>query len=147
MNATAEMMGDFAFERVADRKAYRTVVQFPVTVQSQEERADVDSPVKAKPAIFSIGGMMLSMPEEFEKGTELELAFYLPFDHEAHDMTGKVVVEITPFGERRRSTSAPGRPVRTDSNARPHHQGARQCAQRHAALRRAIRRTLGIARG
>ena len=109
MNATAEMMGDFAFERVADRKGYRTVVQFPVTVQVKKN-AQTWIPLRGEARDLSIGGMMLSLPEEFEKGTELELSFYLPFDHEAHDINNKVVVEITPFGERRRSTSVPVRP-------------------------------------
>ncbi len=85
MNATAEMMGDFAFERVADRKRYRTVVQFPVTVQVKKN-AQTWIPLRGEARDLSIGGMMLSLPEEFEKGTELELSFYLPFDHEAHDM-------------------------------------------------------------
>jgi hypothetical protein len=109
MNATAEMMGDFAFERVADRKAYRTVVQFPVTVQVKKN-AQTWIPLRGEARDLSIGGMMLALPEEFEKGTELEVAFHLPFDHEAHDANNKVVVEVTPFGERRRNTSTPVRP-------------------------------------
>lgn len=109
MNATAEMMGDFAFERVADRKAYRTVVQFPVVVQAKKN-AQTWVPLKGEARDLSIGGMMMALPGEFEKGTELELSFYLPFDHEAHDASGKVIVEVTPFGERRRSTSMPVRP-------------------------------------
>lgn len=109
MNATAEMMGDFAFERVADRKGYRTVVQFPVTVQAKKN-AQTWIPLRGEARDLSIGGMMLALPEEFEKGTELELAFHLPFDHEMHDADNKVIVEVTPFGERRRSKSAPVRP-------------------------------------
>lgn len=109
MNATAEMMGDFAFERVADRKAYRTVVQFPVTVQVRKN-AQTWIPLRGEARDLSIGGMMLSLPDEFEKGTELELSFILPFDHETYSASNKTIIEVTPFGERRRSTAPQVRP-------------------------------------
>jgi len=109
MNATAEMIGDFAFERVADRKAYRTVVQFPVTVQVKKN-AQTWVPVRGEARDLSIGGMMLALPDEYEKGTELELSFILPFDHETYSASNKTIIEITPFGERRRSTAPQVRP-------------------------------------
>ena len=144
MNATAEMMGDFAFERVADRKAYRTVVQFPVTVQVKKN-AQTWIPLRGEARDLSIGGMMLSLPEEFEKGTELELSFYLPFDHEAHDAQGKVIVEITPFGDvaaRRRwrfVRSSRSKRVRASSRC----SATRETARRSTACGS---RTLGFAR-
>ena len=102
------MLEDLDFARATDRKTYRVVTHFPVTVQAK--RGGHWIPYKGEARDLSAGGMMLQLPDELEKGTELELVFTLP-SHEHHapqKHQTKEAVEITPFGERRvRKSSGP----------------------------------------
>ena len=89
---------------VARRKAYRAMVQFPVTVRAWKRGRWAMFEGEARD--LSVGGMMLLLPDEVEEGSELELIFTLPANGNAAPAKTKEVIEITPFGERRVKTSS-----------------------------------------
>jgi len=93
--------GDDEFERfggITKRKAYRAMVQFPVELKLPKRNRIAT--VLGEARDLSIGGMLLQLADDVEEGTEIEIAFTLPFEPAA-DREQKEVVEITPFGERR----------------------------------------------
>lgn len=92
---------------VTRRKAYRALVQFPVTVRAWKRGRWMTFEGEARD--LSVGGMMLLLPEDVEEGADLELIFTLPSGGNVPDRQTTEVIEITPFGERRVKKAAPVR--------------------------------------
>ncbi|MBV8601190.1 MAG: PilZ domain-containing protein [Candidatus Eremiobacteraeota bacterium] len=101
----------------AKRQAYRAGVSFPVSVKANKEGRWTIMSGEAND--LSEGGLLLALPQELPDGTELEIAFNLPFG--AVNMGGeeREVVEVGPFGERKTKQLVPVRPFdRIETKAR-----------------------------
>ena len=100
----AEPLGD---DELGDRQAYRAVVQFPAIVKAKKKGRWV--PLKGEVRDLSASGILLLLPTDLATGTELELAFSLPFEADVRGHAQEVV-EVTPFGERRVKKAMATRP-------------------------------------
>lgn len=98
------------------RQAFRVNVQFPVGVRGAKRGRAITIHGEARD--LSISGMLVVLPTACTKGAQLELSFSLPYDPTQLRKTNEVI-EITPFGPRRRWKMVPAKPFeRIEAKAR-----------------------------
>jgi c-di-GMP-binding flagellar brake protein YcgR len=88
------------------RQAYRAPVKFPAIVRIVGRAKELTGEAND----LSIGGLLLSMTDNLEEGSVVEIRFDLPVDEVEVETELREVVERTPFGQRVVKKKVPLRP-------------------------------------